>query len=76
MLWTAAKTNWNKEQSGGTDSTFNVRTRATLVTRFNTWVTDFQRRLDTYETTGRSASVVRPWIAELERFRQDPVHNP
>jgi hypothetical protein len=76
MLWTAAKTNWGKEQSDGTDQTFSVRTRASLITRFNTWVVTVEHRLDTYEATGRSASVVAPWIAELERFRQDPVQNP
>ncbi|MDN5795866.1 MAG: hypothetical protein L0H79_08965 [Intrasporangium sp.] len=76
MLWTAAKTNWAKEQSGGTDETFSARSRASLIARFNKWVADIEHRLDCYEASDRSPSTVAPWIAELERFREDPIRNP
>ena len=76
MLWTAAKTNWAKEQSDGTDETFNAGSRASLITRFNRWVADIEQRLDCYEGSDRSPSTVAPWLAELERFRDDPIHNP
>lgn len=75
MLWTAAKTNWVKEQSDGTDRTFNARARAALITRFNGWVADIRQRIHSYEMSDRSASTVAPWVAELERFREDPMHN-
>lgn len=76
MLWTAAKTNWNREQSSGPDRTFNTRTRAAIVDRFNKWVADLQGNLDRYERSTRSAIDVAEWRAGLERFRTDPVHNP
>lgn len=76
MLWTAAKTNWSREQSSGPDRTFNARTRAAIVGRFNRWVTDLQGRLDRYERSSRTETDVAEWRAALERFRKDPVNNP
>lgn len=76
MLHTAAITNWRKEQSEGADQTFNSRNRGVIVGRFNAWVTECQSRLDTYERSARTPFVVAEWRAGLERFRQDPVHNP
>lgn len=75
MLQTAAETNWRKEQTDGTDRTFNARARSTIITRFNGWVTECRARLDAYERSGRTAADVIEWRAALERFRQDPVHN-
>lgn len=75
MLWTAAKSNCNREQSSGPDRTFNVRTRASSVDRFNKWVADLQGRLDHYERASRTSADVAQWRLALERFRKDPVHN-
>lgn len=76
MLWTAAKINWSREQSSGADDTFNRETRAAIVDRFNQWVLTFVDRLDAYEESGRSAADVAEWLANLERFKIDPIHNP
>lgn len=75
MLQTAAKTNWRKEQTDGTDRTFNARNRTKIITRFNQWVTECRSGLDAYERSGRTAVEVADRRAALERFRQDPVHN-
>ncbi len=76
MLQTAAKTNRRREQSDGADRIFNERNRAAIVTRFNRWVMECRTRLDAYERSPRTAADVAEWRAHLERFRQDPVHNP
>ena len=76
MLWTAAKANWNREQSNGPDRIFNPQTRGAILDRFNKWVTDLQGRLDRYERSSRIEADVAEWRAALERFRKDPVHNP
>lgn len=76
VLWTAAKTNWAKEQSSGADSTFNAQTRAAIVERFNAWASELQQRLTGYEHSGRTAADVAEWCASLERFKRDPLSNP
>jgi hypothetical protein len=76
MLWTAAKTNWSRQQSAGSDRTFNERARAHIIDRFNAWVAEFRRRLDDYENSDRSAVDVAEWRHNLDLFRKDPVRNP
>lgn len=76
MLYTAAKTSWSKEQAEGAGTTFNAKTRAAIIQRFNAWVSQVRARLDAYERSSRSLTDVEQWRAALARFRQDPVHNP
>jgi hypothetical protein len=75
-LYAAAKTNWSKEQADGAGVTFNSRTRAAIVSRFNDWVNQCRSRLDAYERSARTSADVAQWRAGLDRFREDPVHNP
>lgn len=76
VLHTAAKTNWRKEHSDGADRKFNARTRAVIVDRFNTWVTECRSHLGAYERSDRSVAEVAQRRRALERFHQDPVNNP
>jgi hypothetical protein len=74
MLYAAAKINWNHEQLGkGTAG--DTRMRATIVNRFNSWVAQALERLSLYEMNPTSGTT-RPWLAELDRFKIDPVRNP
>lgn len=73
VLYAAGKVNWNHEQQGqGTAA--DARMRATIVQRFNAWAAQVQDRLSSYEEKP-SAETVRPWLAELARFKSDPVRN-
>lgn len=73
VLYAAGKVNWNHEQQGkGTAA--DTRMRATIVRRFNAWVAQTQDRLAAYEQEP-TAETVRPWLAELARFKSDPVRN-
>lgn len=76
VLHTAAKTSWRKEHSHGADRTFNARTRAVIVDRFNTWVIECRSHLSAYERPDRSVAAVAQRQRALERFHQDPVNNP
>lgn len=76
VLYSAAKTNWNKEQAEGAHGPFNAMTRAAIVQRFNRWVSELVARLDAYERSSRSAADVAHWRGSLARFRDDPVRNP
>ena len=49
--------------------------RKRLIARFNDWVEMIQQRIDIYEESRRQAATVAGWRDELERFKNDPVHN-
>ena len=74
MLYVGAITNYRKELADGRTFPFDPLTRAAIADRFNSWSTEAKSRLTLYETSGRTAETVKPWLAKIAAFNADPVN--
>lgn len=60
----------NKTRNGRLDaSRSDPRSRTVIISRFNTWVRDLLNNMDEYEASCRQPTVVAPWIANAENYR-------
>lgn len=76
LLYVGAKTNYRKEIADGRAFPFNPTTRAALCSRFNAWSATARGRLALYGQADPNVTVVKPWLAELAKFKANPVSTP
>ena len=74
MLHVGAITNYRKQLADGRTFPFDPPTRAAIADRFNFWSIEAKSRLTLYETSGRTAETVKPWLAKIAAFKADPVN--
>jgi hypothetical protein len=75
MLYVGAKMNYRKQLAEGKSYPFEPATRAAIVDRFNLWSATAGLRVERFIDGRDDIQSVHEWIAELERFRADPVAN-
>lgn len=76
MLYVGAITNYRKQLADGRTFPFDPSTRAAIADRFNSWSNGAKSRLVLYETSARTAETVKPWLAQIAAFKDDPVNEP